>query len=500
MGIVSEQGLRDSTITYLGVLIGAFNVILVYPRFLTPEQLGLYQYLVSTAIIISPLILLGSSSIVIRYFPMFREKSGNGHDLLLLLLLLPLAGALCSLLLAAVFKGALGNMFEGKDPLVRTYFPYIIPITLFFSVGMLLLNHSKNFMRFAVPSLLENTFVKLGSALIAVLLFYQFISLRGFVVSIVIIYALMMAGQAIYLHRLGGFRFQLPARLPDRPLLKEMSIYGLYSILGSLGATMMTWLDKAMIPLLIEEKGTTALGIYAIMAYIGTVIDVPKRSLEKITAPLLSQAFIDKDWVKIADLYSKTSINQLIIGLLFFLGIWLNIDDLLRIMPNGHLYAEAKIVVLFLGISALLDMITGNNSQIILFSDRYKSYLYILLVLVSLNAFFNYLFIGKLDMYVSGAALATLLAVGLFNLTKLVFIWIVWKIHPFSLKMLAALLIAAGVYLLTIFIPWPANPWLGLLTKSAFITLIYGSGIWLWKLSPDINALVNNLLHKIMRT
>ena len=499
MGIVSQQGLRDSTVTYLGVLIGAFNVIFVYPRFLTPEQLGLYQYLVSTAIIISPLILLGSSSIVIRYFPMYKEKSNNGHDLLLLLLLLPLLGTLGLLLLTVLFRGAFVGILEGKDPLIHTYFPYILPITLFFSLGMLLLNHSKNFMRFAVPSLLENTFVKIGSAVIAVLLFYQIISLDGFVGSIVIIYALMMIGQAIYLYQFEGFRLQLPTHLPDRPLLKEMSVYGLYSILGSLGATMMTWLDKAMIPLLVEEKGTTALGIYAIMAYIGTVIDVPKRSLEKITAPLLSQAFIDKDWAKIADLYSKTSINQLIIGLLFFLGIWLNIDDLLRIMPNGHLYAEAKVVVLLLGISALLDMITGNNSQIILFSDRYKSYLYILLVLVSLNAFFNYLFIGKLSMYVSGAALATLLAVGLFNLIKLVFIWIVWKIHPFSSKMMVALLVAAIVYLLTSVIPWPVNPWLALLTKSTFITVLYVSAIRIWKLSPDINSLIDSLLSKIYK-
>ena len=102
-------------------------------------------------------------------------------------------------------------------------------------------------------------------------------------------------------------------------------------------------------------------------------------------------------------------------------------------------------------------------------------------------------------MYVSGAALATLLAVGLFNLTKLVFIWIVWKIHPFSSKMMVALLVAAIVYLLTSVIPWPVNPWLALLTKSTFITVLYVSAIRIWKLSPDINSLIDSLLSKIYK-
>jgi O-antigen/teichoic acid export membrane protein len=499
MGVVRSQGIKDSTVSYIGVAIGAINVIWVYPRFLTLEQQGIFQFLVSTAVILSPLMLMGASNLVIRYYPHFRNETRDDRALLTLLLLFPLLGAAALVLLGALARPWWEAALSSRDPLIRNYLPYVAPIALCLSVGMLLLNYAKNFMRFAVPSLLENPFVKLGSAAIAVLLFYRVYDLDGYIWGIVAVYGLMMLGQALYLFSIGELKLRRPTTLPAGVSLREMSAYGFYSILGSLGATMMTWLDKTMLPLLIAGKGTEALGIYAIMAYIGTVIDVPKRSLEKITAPLLAQAFAANDLPKIEELYRKTSLNQLIIGLLFFLGIWLNLDDLLRIMPNGRLYEEGRMVVLYLGLSALLDMVTGNNSQIILYSSYFRVNLYILLVLVAMNVAFNYLFVAVLNWHIEGAAVATLLAVGLFNLCKLGFIWGIWGMQPFTWAMLRALAIAGAIYIAVVLLPWPANPWWAMVLRSAFITLVYGALVWRLRLSIDINDAVAAIIARLRR-
>jgi O-antigen/teichoic acid export membrane protein len=499
MGVVRSQGIKDSAISYIGVAMGAVNVVWVYPRFLTLEQQGIFQFLVSTAVILSPLMLMGASNLIIRYYPHFRDEARNDRALLTLLLLFPLLGAVALGALGALARPGWEAALSGRDPLIRRYLPYVVPIAFCLSVGMLLLNYAKNFMRFAVPNLLENPFVKLGSAVIAVLLFYGVYDLDGYIGAIVAVYALMMVGQALHLLGIGELKLRRPTTLPPGVSLREMSTYGFYSILGSLGATMMTWLDKTMLPLLIPGKGTEALGIYAIMAYIGTVIDVPKRSLEKITAPLLAQAFAVNDLPKIEELYRKTSLNQLIIGLLFFLGIWLNLSDLLQIMPNGSRYAEGRMVVLYLGLSALLDMVTGNNSQIILYSSYFRVNLYILLVLVALNVVFNYLFVAALGWHIEGAAVATLLAVGLFNLCKLGFIWRIWRMQPFTWAMAKALAVAGAIYVAVVLLPWPHNPWQAMALRSAFITVIYGALVWRLRLSSDINDAITALLARLRR-
>lgn len=41
MGIVIRQSLKGSIVTYLGTAIGTFNVIFLYNKFLSQEQVGL---------------------------------------------------------------------------------------------------------------------------------------------------------------------------------------------------------------------------------------------------------------------------------------------------------------------------------------------------------------------------------------------------------------------------------------------------------------------------
>ena len=46
-------------------------------------------------------------------------------------------------------------------------------------------------------------------------------------------------------------------------------------------------------------------------------MSIPSRSLLKITAPHISDALKNQDHDKLLDIYMKSSLNQLIIGLLF---------------------------------------------------------------------------------------------------------------------------------------------------------------------------------------
>jgi len=77
MGIVIRQSAKASIVTYLGTVIGTFNVIFLYNQFLSQAQVGLIAgALVSIPLIFASFTQLGIPHIAVRFFPhlMIRQK------------------------------------------------------------------------------------------------------------------------------------------------------------------------------------------------------------------------------------------------------------------------------------------------------------------------------------------------------------------------------------------------------------------------------------------
>ena len=60
MGIVINQSINNTITTYLGFVLGAFNVLFLYTYFLSDEYHGLLAFIISTATIMLPFISLGT--------------------------------------------------------------------------------------------------------------------------------------------------------------------------------------------------------------------------------------------------------------------------------------------------------------------------------------------------------------------------------------------------------------------------------------------------------
>ena len=79
--------------------------------------------------------------------------------------------------------------------------------------------------------------------------------------------------------------------------------------------------------------GYKEVAFYTVAYFIGNVVRVPARAIGSICMPLVARAWKKDDLVAIKDIYIKSAINQLILGGLIFLGVWLNIDDALSLFP-----------------------------------------------------------------------------------------------------------------------------------------------------------------------
>jgi O-antigen/teichoic acid export membrane protein len=488
MGIIVRQGLKYSTVAYLGVLIGAVNTIVVFPKILSPEQYGLMRLLQENGLFIAAFVQLGAANIADKFIPVFRTEDKTNNGFLFFLLIFPLAGFLLFCLLFLVFKNIWLEIYQEKSPAVNTYFYYFIPLVLFMMYQLILEAYSRVHLRIVVPGLFRDVVLKLITLGFIILYSLQLITFHQFLLSVIATYGIVTLLLLAYLYNLKVLHIKPRLDFLTRKLLKEMGIYGAFILLGGAATLIITKIDFLMLGSL---AGTREVAIYTIAFFMGTIIEIPRRAVAQISTPILSQAWQHNDLDKIEDIYKKSAINQLVIGAFCFLGIWCNADAIFNIIPNGEVYRAGKYVILFIGAARLFDMATGVNGEIILQSKYYRFNLISVVFLAVLIVVTNYLFIPRYG--INGAAFGTALSVFLYNILKYLFLWIKFRMQPFNIKTVVVLLIMAVTFFAASLVPAPEDELvptlLNILFRSVVITGLFVGFSYIFQVSDDANNL-----------
>ena len=74
MGIVLNQSLKNTIITYLGFGIGAINTLYLYPIFLGATYYALTNYILSVANVIMPLFAIGMQNTLVKFFSLHEKQ------------------------------------------------------------------------------------------------------------------------------------------------------------------------------------------------------------------------------------------------------------------------------------------------------------------------------------------------------------------------------------------------------------------------------------------
>jgi len=81
VGIVKRNSITITILSYLGIVVGYVNKILLFPNFLSEEQVGLANILVSMAVMYAQFSAMGINSTIVKFFPFFRtpdRRCGRG--------------------------------------------------------------------------------------------------------------------------------------------------------------------------------------------------------------------------------------------------------------------------------------------------------------------------------------------------------------------------------------------------------------------------------------
>ena len=74
MGVIQQQGIKSTVITYAGIFIGFLSLLVIQPQFLNPEIIGLTRILYSFSFLVSTIVPLSIVNITTRFFPRFRAS------------------------------------------------------------------------------------------------------------------------------------------------------------------------------------------------------------------------------------------------------------------------------------------------------------------------------------------------------------------------------------------------------------------------------------------
>ncbi len=484
MGVVLKQSLRNTIITYLGFGIGALNILFLYTNFLTDEYFGLVGVILSTATILMPLMAFGVPNTLVKYYSSFKD-SKNSNGFLTLMLFLPLIMIIPCILLTYFAFDAIGSFLSKENTIVKGYVWYIFLIGLAMGYFEVFYAWARVQMKTVFGNFMKEVFIRICVTLLLCLVYFKVISVEVFLKALVGVYLLRTIIMKLYAYKL---KFpKLDFKFPKNS--KDIITFSSLIILGASAGVIVLEIDRFMINQYIKIE---YVAYYSVAIFIATVIAVPSRAMHQITYPLTAEILNKKDSFALKELYQKSSLTLFIISGLLFILIVLNLNDLYTLIPKE--YGGGLIVVLLIGLAKLYDSLLGNNNSILYNSDYYKTVLLMGVCLAIMTILFNMWLIPQYGL--DGAALATFLAICIFNTAKLFYVQAKFKILPFTTDTFKVLGILLLIGIPLYFLELPFYALINIVLKSIFVVVLYIGMLYKFKISEDVFGVLSKFLRK----
>lgn len=483
MGVIKRQGLKNTFSSYIGIIIGFVNLLIIQPHFLTKEELGLTRVLYSFALLISVFVPMGIGNATIKYFPLFRNEEKRHHGYFGFMLIFPVIGSIIAFIALYLTKDFIFSQYIRESPLFIEFFGYVFPLIFCLSLISVFSVYCNSNYKSTIPNYLNDIVVRLLTIGVVSVYYLHWINLHQFIAAFVGIYVLQSIGLMIYI-----FSFDKPGWRIDWEFLRHQKFRQIinYSMLlwfAGVASIGLKYFDSLIIG---KYMPLSFVGIYAVAAFIPSIIEAPLNAFDKIASARIAFAWKEGKMDEIQTIYRKSSIYLFIFGGLLFLNVNLNIHDLLTFLPAG--YEAGGSVVLILSLATLYNMATGLNGPVLFMSERYRTGAVFLVILALIALPLQLIFIPMFG--VNGAALATALASIFYNSLLYIYVYKHFKLQPFSKANLQVTFIIAILFLIGWFLPDTGNRILNIVFRSGLISLIYGIIIYRLGFADEVIELI----------
>ena len=493
MGIIQKDAFRTMVISYAGLFLGYLNKGFLFVIVLNEMQLGLVNLILTVGLLFAQMASLGTVVTAWKFLPFFKNQQKRHHGFFPLMLVIILIGIVICTALALVFKESVANLYLERSPVFVEYYYLILPIGIGYVLYLMLDSYLKGFYK-NIVSVFALEIVLRALIFILLLAFWmKWISFNTFVSLHSLMYLIPASILIVYLQRLGELNLDFSSIKISKRFRKIIFQFTTYNYINSLGAILVQSLDVLMIAWLL---GLEATGVYATVVFLASALQVPYRSIIRISSPLVSEYWKLRQLDKMKELYTMVSSVSLFIGLASFAIIWMNIDFIFSLPFLGPEFQKGKWVFFFLMMGRLLDMFFGINGSIFSTSKKYKYDLVFTVVLIGLVYFLNLWFIPIWGMI--GAAISTAIAVVVYNFGRILFVWKVYKLHPFIANQFKV--IGLGVFTLftwTQIAPLIHNEWFRVIFSGIFLIVFFVFPVFVFDWEKESKNYMKKVLKRI---
>lgn len=485
MGIVLNQSLKNTIITYIGFGIGAINTIYLYPFFLGATYYALTNYVLSASSIIMPLLAFGMQNTLVKFYSQCKTEQEQSQ-FLSFTVLLPLLLSIPLISIGIFFYSAISDFLSKENPIVKDYL-WLIPFTgLCMAYFEIFYAWARVHMHSVFGNFIKEVGLRSFSLLALIAVYYNWITVIQFVYVTAGIYFIAFIVTMLYAFYLKKpeFQFSVPHNV------KDIMVYTFFIILSGSVATLLLDIDKLMLNQYIKIEN---IAYYSVATYIALVISVPSRAMHQIVYPITAKLMHEDKFEDLNVLYKKTSINLQVVGGFVMLCIFVNIKQLYEMVPAE--YGGGILVVFMIGLSKYFDLILGNNNAIIFNTKYYRAVLFLGVILVFLTVGLNMIFIPIYG--ILGSAFATLLSITLYSLAKLMFVVKRLHLYPFTKQTLYSMALTLGLFLMFYFWQFPVTPIIAIALKSILVTLAYVYVNYKFVISIEINEVIDSVFKKL---
>jgi O-antigen/teichoic acid export membrane protein len=480
MGVIRRQGITNTITTYIGILIGFVYLIVISPRFLTKEELGLTRILYSFSLLAAMFVPVGIGNATTKYFPLFKNPQTKHHGFFGFMLLFPVLGFILTSGVLWLLKDFVMNQYRRESPLFIDFFYYVFPLTFFLSFIAILGVYCSSHFKSTIPAFLNDVVVRILNIVLITVYYLKWLTLNQFISWYVAIYAIQLAGLVIYIFIFDKPGFKIDWNYFREKKFFELIRYGMLLWFAGVASIGLKYFDSIMIG---KFMPLGFVGIYTIAAFIPTVIEAPLTAIDKIAASRISFAWADNKRDEIYSIYHKSSLYMLLIGGFLFINININIESLFTFLPGD--YSQGRWVVLIISIGTLFNMATGLNGSILFNSDKYRHGAIYLISLAIMVIALQMLLIPRFGL--EGAAIATSSSALIYNALLTFTVWKYFRLQPFDRKNLRIGALIISCYFLDMLVPHMDNKIIDIALHSAIVSVIYIAVVYSMKIIPEMN-------------
>lgn len=490
MSVVARQGFKYSIIGYVGFLLGTISAIFIFPNDFV--FYGTLRYSMQTAEMLVPFVVFGISYANVKFYHSV-QKDGKNQNMLSLSLLTILINFLIFCGVFFILPHIYPKFLKTKAWNLKEI---VLPLILVLSFCAIFNKYISNFKRIVVSNIFDNIFPKIANLGAFCLFFYFAFSQQTALAFFFGIFALMLFGYIYYTNKLEKIHLDFSTDyFKKHHLWKDFANYSFFGFLGTFGNYLA--INSFMIG---EYMGMEENGIYSTLYALISLISIPQLGLFNISAPIISKNLADGDMEGLDRFHKKTSLTLYFLGAVLFSCIMVGFPYLTYFMPkNGVLLREYEPVVWIWGSAVLIDLATGFNGNIISLSKYYKFNILVMLLLAGLTISLNFYFLENTDLKLIGIALSTAISLITYNVVKIVFNYIVFKVSPLTIEMIFVSIICTLAITVAIILPNFNNNFINLIYKPAVVLLLIFIGNYFTNVFPIEDYLNKNFIKSIFK-